>query len=531
MKNILSLTGVRVSLMALVLLCTASCTDNFGDYNKRGDQPTAEEMTRPVLLNSMIQQMQNYVIPVQENAYQMSENLIGHIYGRYFATTNGGWSTTFSFFNAGDGWINSPYNDVFPKTYEAWGKVKELTEAEGVYYSWAQILRIAAMHRMTDMYGPIPYSKLSEGTGGIAAAYDSQDIVYKQMIDDLDAAIDEITLYVAANPSDRSMYKADLVYGGDFSKWLKFARSLKFRILMRMVYADEAYAKAGIRELMDNESLLMDSNGDNANITVNRNPLNVMWDSYSDCRVAADIVTYMEGYSDPRMSAYFAHGEATFSNGKYNGLRVGILLDKNWSLKYSTPNEPESKKTVLWMPASEIAFLKAEAKLRWSDLPGGTAEDYYREAVRLSFEQHAASGYDTYIENDTKTQAAYVDPNLTPNNSTAALSTITIKWESTDTDEQNLERIITQKWIALYPLGTEAWSEHRRTGYPRFFSVPRVQNTDASLATRLASRIPFPPDERLNNTANYNGAVSLLGGADNYSTRLWWDKKVGKPNW
>lgn len=81
----------------------------------------------------------------------------------------------------------------------------------------------------------------------------------------------------------------------------------------------------------------------------------------------------------------------------------------------------------------------------------------------------------------------------------------------------------------MYPLGQEAWSEQRRTGYPRFFPVLVNASDEPELTTRLASRIPFPPAEKDNNAQNYDGAVQLLGGGpDKYGTKLWWDKNPNK---
>ena len=157
---------------------------------------------------------------------------------------------------------------------------------------------------------------------------------------------------------------------------------------------------------------------------------------------------------------------------------------------------------------------------------GGTAKELYEEGVKLSFSQWLASGADAYLQNAVSKPGDYNDPD--PALAAKAISTITIKWNDADPFETKLERVITQKWIAMYPLGQEAWSEQRRTGYPRFFPVLVNSNTDANLKTRLASRIPFPPDEQNNNTQNYNEAVKLLGGQDNYSTKLWWDKNPNK---
>lgn len=101
---------------------------------------------------------------------------------------------------------------------------------------------------------------------------------------------------------------------------------------------------------------------------------------------------------------------------------------------------------------------------------------------------------------------------------------IIVKWENGDT-EKSLERIITQKWIAMYPLGQEAWSEYRRTGYPRFFSLAEQPVSYPTLTT-VAARIPFNPDEYTNNPNNINSSTvqQLLGGKDDYSTKLYWAK-------
>jgi hypothetical protein len=40
-----------------------------------------------------------------------------------------------------------------------------------------------------------------------------------------------------------------------------------------------------------------------------------------------------------------------------------------------------------------------------------------------------------------------------------------------------------------------------------------------------ANRIPFPPSEYIRNAANVNAAVSKLGGADNYQTKVWWQRR------
>ncbi|MFW5539247.1 MAG: SusD/RagB family nutrient-binding outer membrane lipoprotein, partial [Prevotella sp.] len=33
------------------------------------------------------------------------------------------------------------------------------------------------------------------------------------------------------------------------------------------------------------------------------------------------------------------------------------------------------------------------------------------------------------------------------------------------------------------------------------------------------------PQERIRNKTNYDKAVQMLGGADDYATKMWWQKK------
>ncbi len=90
------------------------------------------------------------------------------------------------------------------------------------------------------------------------------------------------------------------------------------------------------------------------------------------------------------------------------------------------------------------------------------------------------------------------------------LSTITIKWNPAAGNEEKLERIITQKWLAVYPDGQEAWSEFRRTGYPKLFPV--VVNNSNGQVTGFIERLPIPSKFKNSNKAGYDKAIATLGG-------------------
>ncbi|MCS2302548.1 SusD/RagB family nutrient-binding outer membrane lipoprotein [Bacteroides ovatus] len=85
------------------------------------------------------------------------------------------------------------------------------------------------MHRMLDMYGALPYSQISSDK--LSTPYDTMEEAYHAMFTDLTDAINVMTVYVTENPNNRTMAKYDKVYDGDFEKWVKFANSLKLRML------------------------------------------------------------------------------------------------------------------------------------------------------------------------------------------------------------------------------------------------------------------------------------------------------------
>jgi hypothetical protein len=176
------------------------------------------------------------------------------------------------------------------------------------------------------------------------------------------------------------------------------------------------------------------------------------------------------------------------------------------------------------MSTAEVYFLRSEGALRGWNM-GGTAQEFYEAGIRASFEQNGAEGASSYASDNTKKPLDYVDP-LFPENNTPAVSKITVAWGATN--EENLEKIITQKWIATYPDGQEAWSEFRRTGYPKLF---RIKNNKSGgvISTELGvRRLPFAQSEEASNPAGVASGVTALGGPDNGATRLWWD--VDAPN-
>ena len=214
-----------------------------------------------------------------------------------------------------------------------------------------------------------------------------------------------------------------------------------------------------------------------------RNPLGGVA-SWSEVYMNASLESFLKGYNDPRLKSYFnpaqdgrdkdgninreVAGVKQLSSieDEYKGVRQGTgVADNRYSTHSQTTITTASK--IIVMSAAEVWFLRAEAALRYNT--GDDVENCYKQGVTVSFAQWDANGVSDYLESDN-IPAAYVDVFDAKFNADAP-STITPKWDNTADKEEKLERIITQKWLALYPEGCEAWAEQRRTGYPRLIKV------------------------------------------------------------
>ncbi len=510
------------SVMAAALLVLAACTGDFEDYNRNPNQVTEDQMEAlNYKTGTKVKTLQGLVIPVQEHMYQFNESLTGGPFAGYIGATVDTWQTKFETYNPSADWRKWPFANVITETYTPYKGIVGGTDDE-VAVAFARLLRVAIMQRVTDSYGPIPYSKL-EDNESLYVEYDSQQAVYAKMFEELDAAIEALGRNTTLSAEAWSRY--DGVYYGNISQWLKYAHSLKLRMAMRLSYVDEATARTKAAEAIAGG--VITTNADNAQMHAAENRTTLIYNDWGDHRVGADILCYMTGYNDPRVEKMFLPNDA----GDYVGIRIGIdVAGKSTAMSKYSNLIVESTTPYLWFNAAEATFLRAEYELRWGSEE--TAQELYEDAIRLSFEERGASGADAYVADATSRPAAYNDP--LGSYSAPAQSTITIAWTpGAEHFEENLERIITQKWIAIFPLGVEAWSEHRRTGYPRLLPVVADKSGGAVDVAQGARRLPYPVEEYQQNNTNLQAAIQQLNAeqtngnrtGDQMGTRVWWDCK------
>lgn len=525
------------------LLATTGCTDKFEEWNTNPHQATEEMMNRDDLaVGSFFVQMQRNVFVLENltsdgggigaNYYQVIDNLAGASFAGYTGATNIWFSNSnFLTYNMTVDWRNVAFEHMYLYVMSPWNEViKKTTEQERPQVAaLADIVKVLAMSRITDMYGPIPYTKF--GSGDFAVPYDSQEAVYDAFFKELDNAIAVLYDMYQKDPSAKVLEKYDYIYRGNTESWIRFANTLKLRLAMRIVYANPDKAQQMAEAAVSHPVGVMTKGTDVARLQRTddfsyRHPLFVIGaGEFDDARMGATMDSYLNGYADPRISSYFRMAET----GKYTGIRTGININRDTytSGKFSQL-AAASGDDVVWMNPSEAYFLRAEGAARGWNMDGND-KDLYESGVRTSFEFLGVSGADAYLANNISKPAPYTDPanaGYSIGEGNALLGTITIKWNTNAGFEEKLERIITQKWIAIYPDGQEAWSEFRRTAYPKIFPV-MINNSGKTIDTnKQVRRIPYPASEYRNNADNVNSAVStLLGGADNGGTQLWWDKK------
>jgi len=522
MKSILkNITGTAFAILIAGFLFQ-SCTKDFDDINTNPYGISDKQLEADFkLVGEPFKQAQMNIYTITPVwVMQLQQNLLGDVYSGYmmpptpFRGNNN--NMTYALVDGWNGFVWSVgYGSVMAPLANSDRK------GDGKFPSfeaWAKIIRVEAMHRVSDIYGPIIYSSYGKPNDNNQFDYDCQSKVYDEFFKDLTSAVEVLTPY-AEGDSAQQFATFDLAYGGNYTSWIKFANSLRLRLAIRISKVDPARGQAEAEAAVNHSIGVMTGNIDNffiQNQSGLSHPLNIINNAWNDVRMGAPMDSYLSGYNDERIGKYFQTSD--ISPNEFVGIRQGI--DIVAKVDYQGFSKLAEFGAVQLMTCAEVYFLRAEGALRGWDM-GGSAQEFYNSGITTSFEQHGldASGY---IVDNTSTPADYTDAFNADNNRTAA-SDITIQWNDGDNFERQLERVITQKWIAVYPDGQEAWSEFRRTGYPKLFPVS-VNNSNGTISTEdFIKRVNFVEAEYQTNPDGIATAVSCLNGPDNGGTNLWWD--------
>ncbi len=349
------------------------------------------------------------------------------------------------------------------------------------------VLQANAFQILTDVYGPVPFTEVVV-PGNVKPVFDAEEVVYDGIL----ALLDEAEALFATGTGEFTA-TADLVYGGDVTKWRKFAASLKLKALMRI--SSKRNVNTEVQALV-NSGQLFSSNGDTAQLVYtssqpDANPIyeTVVNGGRTEYKVSSVLIDALAGNNDPRLSVYAKVNDA----GLYVGNVPGVENSGNYS-GFSSPGAFYLEPTLpgIFLSNAQVQFLLAEAASK-GIIAGGIDEArvYYYAGIRANMAVNGVSttAVDTYL----------------------AQSGIDFF-----TTAQANERIGYQTWLALYGQGIEAWTEWRRTGFP---ALSPVQN--AAIA-QIPSRFYYSTNSQNTNNANYTAASATLSNGDSMLSKVWW---------
>lgn len=498
--------------------------------------------------------------------YQRTTNLTHDIYGGYMANNQPKHSKNAPDFNYSDGWSglrwkffyeerSSEYRTLlwafkFNKTPERYRNMFYITR---IYYAFLALAN-------TDTYGAMPFkiyasAQIPELNN---VKYETQKEVYDGMFRMLEQAVDSI------KPEDGNQWyadKDDICYFGDVNKWLRFANTLRLRMALRISNVDPERAKEEAENALSSQYGLLAGNDDNMQTVPKYAPIDMggedaggdenglamcsvayngesvmsydLENFYRTLSTGGGIYTIKIGRKDskevtidPRClvcwyrsgmtSSTLAAGEESLRED-FKGCHRGAqepeisMSEIKYSLTRTQP-KPASKnlnpsywfnysRPTVWMGYAESLFLKAEAALRGWANAGGSAEDLFRQGVQASMD---------YYMIDAAAASSYIDGLVALNDGTF----------SSGDKEKILEAIITQKWMAVFPNGNEAWAEYRRTDYPAL-ETPLTNMSGGDVPEGKNIKRIFYPNSEYDNA--YYQEHGELQAANSQGLRLWWD--------
>ncbi|MGC4036578.1 MAG: SusD/RagB family nutrient-binding outer membrane lipoprotein [Chitinophagaceae bacterium] len=407
------------------------------------------------------------------------------------------------------------------------------------------ILRAYKTFHVTDQFGDIPYFNAGKAYSGnsdnFRVGYDSQQLIYDSLLNDLKWASDNIT---TTDANAVSLGSFDTFFGSDMTKWQKFANSLRLRQAMQIVEKDPQTATPIIQEILGGSKPLVEDEGDVAMwpASLGGYDLWVRWWSVSSggagfLRMSSTMWNMVSdnntdaGIFDPRAKLFVETNDAdewapytigvstgdginayggdagtdpTAKNGALYSLFNWYLIRDEWYI-------PE-----VILSAAEVHFLKAEAYARGLGVAQSvaTAETEYKAGITSSvnFWYDVAAKTDNASENWAA--AAPAPPTGTQMNTLFANPKVAFAGDADDA----VKKIYAQEWLSYF---RQPWLAHNL--WRRTMATPVDPASNPSATFKTFYRLPYAQDEAVNNTDNYNAQLAKMGG-NTSDIKVWWMK-------
>jgi hypothetical protein len=487
---------ISFTILAISFLATG-CKRSFLDVNENPNTPTITD-TRFVFSNALSLTARNLTLTVNEPGAMWS--------GIWAQSTDfiPQKESTLSISNGDFNFWDGLYDNLADYSYVVNNAAKE---SKSYLVGPSKIMMAHNFQILVDQYNNIPFEDALKGTDVVNPKYQKGVLVYEGLI----TMINEAIVSLRANAFPASEGAVDVVFGGSTAKWIRFANSLKLRILMRqsLMSGRDAYIQTQLAAISAEGFLQADENVQiNPGYLKALNKINPFYGRYgwSDqdvlagggtlVRMNAVIVNYLRTNSDPRLSRLVA---PRVSDGTYTGIPLGSRATQ-FTASGSAGIGPHQivfgqfGKPIMVMSAAESMLLQAEAKLRYPAQTGSwaSAQTLYTNGVAESFKV-------TGVINPVSTAAGITGPGGYADYAAAA-DKYTLIW--------------TQKWIAFTNYnGMEAWSEVRRT------NVPVIPASLGAPTKPLPLRLLYPTSE-VNTNIN---VLTAEGTIDIFTSKIFWD--------
>ncbi|MBL7731037.1 MAG: SusD/RagB family nutrient-binding outer membrane lipoprotein [Chitinophagaceae bacterium] len=376
--------------------------------------------------------------------------------------------------------------------------------ASPYYTGIAKILKAYEYSLVVDVWGDVPYSQTQQLSGNTSPVYDDDATIYPKLIQLLADAVNEINASSSAlTPGNNSV-----IYTGTWAtvktNWIKLANTLRLRLLLHYSKINPTFCVQQITALVNTAGIqFMASNADNFqmrfyNVANQRNPISAFEVSRPNYLFAdARMLSLMGAKNDPRRAFYFT--DFPLGSGSYVGVSATALPpapNNNYSRIHTFLRGPVTTPAVgtnsavyagdapqRMLSYAEYCFIRAEAALMGAP---GNAQTFFTDGITASMTEAGVS-------------AANITTYLTANGTL------------TGTNAQKLQQIIEEKYVALFGVSVEPWTDWRRTGYP---SLPLPTNS----LTGAIPRTLFYPQSEIDLNPNCPGQK-----AANLQSPVFWD--------
>lgn len=482
-------------IIASLIFSAASCDL---DINENPSFPTTADPTM-LIPSGMAWSVSNLGVEVQLATSMWSQHYTQNNASNQY-TSYDSYNITNTAFNRL--WLHE-YAGALTDLYDARSQSEKIGEWQ--YWITSQVLIAFDYHILNDLFGTIPFTQAVNFDEYKAPKFDDSKTVNAGIIDLLDKAIAKGT-----DAADKtSLEEKDLVYGGDISKWIEFAKTLKLKILMRDFDAN----KTTIQTMLNAGGFITEDarvngfedkeNKSNPLYEYDRRKLNTKY----NIKASATMIAYLSAYDDPRIEAYYETGDKDdfrgLPQGGYN-IAQKIIAAGDVSRARLAATDP-----VYFMSVVESHFIQAEAYARLGD----------KTKAKTSYEAGVTAAFDRW---------GFADK-------AAAFLAGVYKFNDASTEDM-IKSIIMQKWVAS--VRCQAWDaffDINRTGYPELgteyvtvqdlWTVPNSNYVVGKLTPSVNSVLSagkYPKRFLLpkNSTDNNPNAPAVIPITD----KMWWHK-------